>query len=53
MAINLLLLLRKLTSPSFTHYPPCSWGNTTALKYAINRNKTDVFAYLRSIGAPE
>jgi hypothetical protein len=39
-------------SPSFTHYLPCSWGNT-ALKYAIDFNKADVAAYLRSIGAPE
>ena len=39
-------------SPSFTHYLPCSYGNT-ALKYAINGNEADVIAYLRSIGAPE
>jgi hypothetical protein len=39
-------------SPSFTHYLPCSFG-ITALKYAINFNKADVAAYLRSIGAPE
>jgi hypothetical protein len=42
-------------SPSFTHYLPCSDGNT-ALKWAIdsqNSNKADVIAYLRSIGAPQ
>jgi hypothetical protein len=39
-------------SPSFTHYLPCSDGET-ALKFAIDNNKADVIAYLRSIGAPE
>jgi hypothetical protein len=39
-------------SQSFTHYLPCSFGNT-ALKFAIDKNKADVIAYLRSIGAPE
>jgi hypothetical protein len=39
-------------SPSFTHYLPCSYGNT-ALNYAIRLNQADIIAYLRSIGAPE
>ncbi len=34
-----------------THSLRCSDG--TALKNAIDRNKADVVAYLRSIGAPE
>jgi hypothetical protein len=38
--------------PSFTHYLPCSDGET-ALQAAIDFNKADVAAYLRSIGAPE
>ena len=39
-------------SPSFTHYLPCSDGNT-ALNEAIDWDKADVVEYLRSIGAPE
>ena len=39
-------------SPSFTHYLPCSFGNT-ALRVAIDFNNDDVIAYLRSIGAPQ
>jgi hypothetical protein len=39
-------------SPSFTHYLPCSFGES-ALKHAINERKADVVAYLRSIGAPQ
>jgi hypothetical protein len=39
-------------SPHFTHYLPCSWGET-ALKLAIYFNQAEVVAYLRSIGAPE
>jgi ankyrin repeat protein len=39
-------------SPSFTHYLPSSNGNT-ALKFAIDNNKAEVAAYLRSIGAPQ
>ena len=39
-------------SPSFTHYLPCSGGDT-ALKCAIDWSKADVATYLRSIGAPE
>ncbi len=35
-----------------THSLRCSDGKT-ALKYAIEENKADVVAYLRSIGAPE
>jgi hypothetical protein len=35
----------------FSHYLPCSLGKT-ALELAIVNNKTDVAAYLRSIGAP-
>ena len=35
-----------------THFLRCSYGKT-ALKSAIKRNKADVVAYLRSIGAPE
>jgi hypothetical protein len=37
-------------SPSFAHDLPCSHGKT-ALKWAINWNKGNVVAYLRSIGA--
>ena len=40
-------------TPSFTHYLPCSGTGRCALSYAILRNKADVVAYLRSIGAPE
>jgi hypothetical protein len=39
-------------SPSFTFYLSCSWGKS-ALKYAIDGNKAEVAAYLRSIGAPQ
>ncbi len=39
-------------SPSFTHYLPCSTGNT-ALKCAMEQDKADVIAYLLSIEAPE
>jgi hypothetical protein len=44
-------------SPSFTHYLPCSGGDT-ALSWAIyykkvNNYEADVPAYLRSIGAPQ
>jgi hypothetical protein len=39
-------------SPSFTHYLPCSDGET-ALKYAIDFDNADVAAYLHSIGAPQ
>jgi hypothetical protein len=39
-------------SPFFAHYLPCS-NDHTALKLAIDGNKADVAAYLRSIGAPE
>ncbi len=35
-------------SPSFTHHLPCSNGQT-ALKCAIDNNKADVAAYLRSV----
>jgi hypothetical protein len=38
-------------SQSFTHCLRCSDG-WTALKYAIERNKANAAAYLRSIGAP-
>ena len=38
-------------SPSFTHYVPCSWGKT-ALNWAIERNKENVAAYLRSLKLP-
>jgi hypothetical protein len=39
-------------SQSSTHSLRCSHGDT-ALKLAIDRNKADVAAYLRSIGAPK
>jgi hypothetical protein len=39
-------------SQSSTHSLPCSDGET-ALKNAIDQNKADVAAYLRSIGAPQ
>ncbi len=34
------------------HAPPCENG-TTPLKVAIDRKKSDVIAFLRSVGAPE
>jgi hypothetical protein len=39
-------------SQSSTHSLRCSDGKT-ALKNAIDENKADVAAYLRSIGAPQ
>jgi hypothetical protein len=39
-------------SQSSTHSLRCSQGKT-ALNFAIQGNKADVVAYLRSIGAPE
>jgi hypothetical protein len=39
-------------SQSSTHSLRCSYGYT-ALGYAIQFNKADAAAYLRSIGAPE
>jgi hypothetical protein len=39
-------------SQSSTHTLRCSDGDT-ALKWAIQQNKADAAAYLRSIGAPE
>jgi hypothetical protein len=39
-------------SQSSTHSLRCS-GGWTALEVAIERNKADAAAYLRSIGAPE
>jgi hypothetical protein len=56
---------RKLTSPrgtgaaaaraarAFESQPPNCSDGTTPLKYAIDSGKSDVVAYLRSIGAPE
>ena len=44
-------LLRELMMPFATHAPSCSDG--TALKNAMERNKADVIAFLRSVGAPE
>jgi hypothetical protein len=38
-------------SPSFTHYLPCS-GGETALKDAIDLNQADVAAYLRNCTRP-
>ena len=45
-------LLRELMMPFATHAPSCS-GGKTALKWAMNKNKADVIAFLRSVGAPE
>ena len=45
-------LLRELMMPFATHAPSCS-GGKTALKNAMNKNKADVIAFLRSVGAPE
>ena len=45
-------LLRELMMPFATHAPSCS-GGKTALKCAMNKNKADVIAFLRSVGAPE
>ncbi len=39
-------------SPSFNHDLPCS-GGYTALGWAIDDNRAEVVAYLRSIGAPQ
>jgi hypothetical protein len=47
-----MVLQPSLLSLSFTHYLPCSYGDT-ALKFAIVGKKDDVVAYLRSIGAPQ
>ena len=44
-------LLRELMMPFATHAPSCSGG--TALNWAMDRNKADVIAFLRSVGAPE
>ena len=44
--------LSPLAMQSSTHFLRCSGGDT-ALQDAINRNKADVVAYLRSIGAPQ
>ncbi len=56
---------RKLTSPrgtgaaaaraarAFESQPPAFSNGKTPLKWAIDGNKSDVVAYLRSIGAPE
>ncbi len=42
-------------SPSFTHYLPCSDGDTalSALEWLTYNDTADVAAYLRSIGALE
>jgi hypothetical protein len=45
-------LLRALMMPFATHAPPCS-NDWTPLERAINYNKPDVVAFLRSVGAPE
>ena len=45
-------LLRELMMPFATHAPCCSDGKT-ALKWAMNKNKAGVIAFLRSVGAPE
>ena len=37
---------------SFPHFLRCR-GTKTALKWAIDYKKTNVIAYLRSIGAPQ
>ena len=43
--------LQRALSSHTTHSLPCRDGDTP-LNDAINRNKSDVVAYLRSIGAP-
>jgi hypothetical protein len=47
-----LLILRCIILMFATHPPACSYGKTP-LKYAIDRNKHDVVALLRSVGAAE
>ena len=49
--LNLLLILCCIILMIATHPSACSYGNTP-LKDAIYNNKSDVVAYLRSIGAP-
>jgi hypothetical protein len=46
-------LLCAFTMLFATHAPPCSNGNNTPLKRAIDTEKHDVVAFLRSVGAPE
>ncbi len=45
-------LLRALVMLLATHAPPCRSGYTP-LKRAIEYDKPDVVAFLRSVGAPE
>ena len=50
--LNLLLILCCIILMIATHPPACSVGETP-LKMAIDRNKPDVVALLRSVGASE
>jgi hypothetical protein len=50
--LNLLLILFCIILKIATHPPACSDGNTP-LKLAINFNKSDVVALLRSVGASQ
>ncbi len=45
-------VLRALVMPFASHALSCSDGET-ALKWAMNENKADVVAFLRSVGAPK
>jgi hypothetical protein len=50
--LNLLLTLCCIILMLATHPPACSGGNTP-LKLAIDENKPDVVALLRSVGASQ
>jgi hypothetical protein len=50
--LNLLLILCCIILVIATYPPACSNGNTP-LKFAIDWNKPDVVALLRSVGAQE
>jgi hypothetical protein len=50
--LNLLLILCCIILMIATHPPACSDGETP-LKLAIDRNKPDVVALLRSVGASQ
>jgi hypothetical protein len=50
--LNLLLILCCIILMISTHPPACSGGNTP-LKIAIDGNKRDAVALLRSVGASQ
>jgi hypothetical protein len=50
--LDLLLILCCIILMIASHPPACSWGETP-LKLAIDENKRDVVALLRSVGASQ